>query len=102
LKLLAIAVALERSFVDGALVGIARHRHLAIRDLLQHLVRWKVLDHFLRIHLQSAEGSKARVESAVVYFFGMKLEFDPFVDAHGCDFLLVTGARANGGAMECV
>jgi hypothetical protein len=54
------------------------------------------------LHFQGAELRETRFESGVVDFFGMKLEADPLIDAHGQHPVDVAGTRAEGQAVEGV
>ena len=75
---------------------------LAFGDLLHHLTIGKVLEDFLRAHAQSVEGCEVGIHVLVGDFFGMKLEVDPAVDAHGHDLLHVARTRAEGEAIQGV
>jgi hypothetical protein len=75
---------------------------LAVGDLLDHLIGWKILDNFFCVHAQGAEWSQPGIESRVVNFFGMELEVDPFINAQLRDEFDIAGPRAEGQAIQGV
>jgi hypothetical protein len=81
---------------------VRRHRSLAVQHLINGLPVGKVLRNLFRAHAQGAERFQARVERAVINFFGMQLKVNPLVDAHRHDLLHIAGARTEGQAIERV
>ena len=83
LAVLLVAIGIDLRFVDGALLGIARHTLLAFRHLLYDL-RWReFFEHLLGIHAQGGEASEARLDGMVIDLVRVELLIDPLVHAHG-------------------
>ena len=93
LAFLLVFVTLELCFVHRAHGGIVRQRGFPVGDLLDQLIGRKILDDLFRVHTQRTERTEPGLERRVINFIGMKLEFDPLVNAHLGDPLHVAGPR---------